>query len=60
MYYYDEDGNFRTEKVNWIQAMYYKTQKRKRIKYVCAECGEIFLGFVKSDNEELECPCCNY
>ncbi|MDH5463588.1 MAG: hypothetical protein OEW49_04705 [Nitrosopumilus sp.] len=58
VYYYDEDGNFRTGKVNWLQAVYYKTQKRKRIKYVCNECGNYFLGFVKSSKEELDCPNC--
>ena len=58
VYYYDVDGNFKSEKVNWFFAMYYKTQKRKRIKYVCTECERIFLGFVKSSRDELECPYC--
>ena len=53
VYYYDEDGKFKSEKVNWLQAMYYKTRKRKRIKYVCTECGNYFIAFVKSSNEEL-------
>jgi len=58
VYYYDEEGNFRTERINWLQALYYKTQKRKRLKYVCIDCGNVFLGFVKSSNEELDCPYC--
>jgi len=53
IYYYDEDGNFRTERVNWLQALYYKTQKRKRLKYFCTECESVFLGFVKSNKEKL-------
>jgi len=56
--YYYEDGNFKTKRVNTIQALYYKTQKRKRLKYICTECGNIFMGLVKSSNEELECPEC--
>ena len=58
IYYYDEEGNFRTSRVNWIQAMYYKTQKRKRLKFICLECGNLFFGIVKSENEELDCPYC--
>jgi len=58
IYYYDDDGNFKTQRVGWISAMYYKTQKRKRLKYVCLECGSEFSGIVKSSNEELECPYC--
>lgn len=58
IYYYDEDGKFNTKRVNTIQALYYKTQKRKRLKYICLECGDISIGLVKSSNEEIECPYC--
>ncbi|AFS82629.1 hypothetical protein [Candidatus Nitrosopumilus sediminis] len=58
IYYYDEEGNFKTQRVSWLSAMYYKTQKRKRLKYICTYCGNVFLGFVKSYKEELECPYC--
>ena len=56
--YYYEDGKFKTKQINFIQAMYYKTQKYKRIKYVCIECENVFLGFVKSSKEVLDCPYC--
>ena len=58
IYYYDEEGNFKTERVNLLQALYYMTQKRKRIKMICAECGSLFLGLVKSKREKVECPYC--
>lgn len=58
IYYYDEEGNFKTQRVNWFEAVYYKTQKRKRLKYLCIECGNLFVGLVKSSNEELDCPYC--
>ena len=58
IYYYDEEGNFKTQRVGTIQAMYYRTQKRKRIKYVCTECLEQFVGLVKSTKEKIECPYC--
>lgn len=56
--YYYEDDVFKTKQVSFLQAMYYKTKKHKRIKYVCIECGNMFLGFVKSAKDELECPYC--
>ena len=58
IYYYDEEGNFKTERVNFLQALYYMTQKRKRIKMICLECGSLFLGLVKSKREKIECPYC--
>ena len=58
IYYYDEEGNFKTKRVNTLQALYYKTQKRKRLKYLCIECCSIFVGLVKSSKEELDCPYC--
>ena len=58
IYYYDEDGNFKTEKVNWLQAMYYKTQKRHRLRRVCQNCGRMWIYFVKSRREKLKCPNC--
>ena len=56
--YYYEEGNFKTERVNFLQALYYMTQKRKRLKYICTECGSLFLGLVKSKREKVECPYC--
>lgn len=44
--YYYEDGKFKTKRVNTVQALFYKTQKRKRMKYICTECGGIFLGWL--------------
>lgn len=56
VYYYDEEGNFRSERVNYLQAMYYKRQKRHRVKLLCNACGQWFIGLVKSENEEVQCP----
>ena len=57
--YYYEEGEFKTKRVNTLQALYYKTQKRKRMKYICTECGEFFIGLVKSHKEKLDCPYCD-
>lgn len=56
VYYYDEEGNFYSERVSYLQAMYYKSHKMRRIRYVCLECGEKFMGLVKSKNEIPSCP----
>jgi len=59
IYYYDEEGNFKSKRVSLLQALYYKTQKKKRIKYVCDECGVIFMALVKSKNKIIPCPYCD-
>ncbi len=56
IYYYDDEGNFRTEMVNPLQAMYYKARKWRRIKLICTVCWNEFLGIVKSRNEIVQCP----
>ncbi len=58
VYYYDEYFVFHSEQVSYVKAMYYKTQKRKKMQYVCTECSNLFVGFVKSSKEEIECPYC--
>jgi len=58
IYYYDEEFRFHSEQVGFLEAIYYKTQKRKRLRYICTECGNFFIGLVKSSKEELECPEC--
>ena len=57
--YYYEDNKFKTKRVSLLQALYYMTQKRKRLKYVCPECCNVFMGLVKSSKEEIECPYCD-
>ena len=59
VYYYDENWKLHCDRVNWLQAMYYKTRKLHRKKFYCIECGRILLGLVRSKKtEEIECPYC--
>lgn len=58
IYYYDEEGIFRTERVSFLQALYYKTQKRHRIRGICQNCGRIWLYFLKSKREKMTCSYC--
>jgi len=59
VYFYDEQGHFCTERVNLLQALYYRTQKRHRYKVTCSECGSVFIALIKSFREKLECPYCS-
>ena len=56
IYYYDDEGNFKTERVNPLQAMYYKAHKLHRIKFTCTQCWCEFLGIVKSETDVIQCP----
>ncbi len=62
VYYYDHDDSgelcFFTKQVNLLQALYYKAQKRHRFKYVCPDCGSVFIAIVKSFRDRVECPYC--
>ena len=58
VYYYDENWKLHCDKVNWLQALYYKTKKVHRLVRQCTECGEIWFFFAKSKREKLECLNC--
>jgi len=55
---FEEKWYMRSQQVNWLQAVYYMTQKRHRLKMICPDCGSVFLGLVKSFREKVECPNC--
>ncbi len=60
VFYYDEEKSLHCDQVNWFQALYYKRQKRHRIKVICDKCGMIFLSLPKriKDISKLDCPYC--
>ncbi len=58
IYYYDEQGKFCTDRVNWLEALYYKTQKCSRYKMVCPDCGSVFIAIVSGFRNKVECPYC--
>jgi len=57
-YEFDEEWHMKSKQVNWLQAVYYMTQKHHRLKMVCPDCGSEFLALVKSFREKVECPYC--
>ena len=58
IYYYDDQGKFCTKRVNWLEALYYKTQKCSRYKMVCPDCGSVFIAIVSGFRNKVECPYC--
>lgn len=59
LYYIDEDGKFRTKRINALEALLYKGLKTHRYKVVCPECGGPSLVFAKSLKDDVECPYCD-
>ncbi len=49
---------FGQERVNFFQAMYYKTQKYHRCHYYCFECENVFFALSKNKNK-ADCPNCS-
>ena len=59
LYYIDEDGKFKTRRINALEALYYRGKKTHRYKVVCPECGGPSLVFAKSLKDDCECPYCD-
>jgi len=55
---YEEKWHMRSQQVNWLQAVYYMTQKHHRLKMVCLECGTVFIALLNSFRKKAECPNC--
>ena len=51
LYYIDEDGKFRTKRINALEALYYRGKKTHRYRVVCPECGGLSLALVRSLKE---------
>ncbi len=58
IFFYDESFSLHTKRVNWLQALYYKTQKRHRFTRVCTECGRIWY-FLARSKKNIKCPQCD-
>ena len=59
LYYIDEDGRFRTKRINALEALLYKGLKSHRYRVVCPECGGLSVAFVKSLKGDQNCPHCD-
>jgi len=39
LYYIDDDGQFKTRGISYVEAAYYKTRRKHRYRYLCTNCG---------------------
>lgn len=54
----EEEWYFKSEQVNFLKALYYKTKKVYKRQFYCADCDNFLVGFVKKHQKEIECPVC--
>lgn len=59
LYYIDEDGKFKTKRINALEALYYRGKKTHRYRVVCPECGGLSLALVRSLKDDYNCPYCD-
>ena len=57
IYYYDEEGKFCTQRVSFIEALFYKLNKARRLKFFCQNCENVFT-FIVPRGRKLRCPNC--
>ena len=58
LYYYDENGVFRSKRITRIEAFFRKFQKKKRFKYTCSSCDRSFMA-VNQKKKDIRCPYCD-
>src|SRR3989442_14613983 len=57
LYYYDENGKFRTKSINQVQGLLKKSRVLKRRVFYCLVCGSKIIGLTKNGNDCLSlCP----
>lgn len=58
LYFIDDEGNFRTRRINALEALYYRGKKVHRYKIACPECGGVSIAFVRTLDGDANCPHC--
>ena len=58
LYFIDEEGNFRTRRINALEALYYRGKKVHRYKIACPYCYGESIAFVKTLDGDANCPHC--
>ena len=56
VYFYDEDGRFRTKRISATQVLFYKAQIKKIRLFECGKCG---FRFKSVSRPKPTCPNCN-
>jgi len=58
IYFYDENFEIHSQRINPLLIWYYKLRKRHRITGVCPQCRNQFLCLTNWYDKKLECPYC--
>ena len=58
LYYYDENGVFRSKRITRIEAWFRKFQKKKRFKFTCSSCDRSFMA-INQKKKDIRCPYCD-
>ena len=58
VYYLDEDSRFRSKRIQWYEVLWYKSQKHYKTRLICLDCNRWFIGYVRSVDQEVQCPYC--
>ena len=57
-YIVDNNEKFVRKRISALQVPFYKRKICHRRILICRDCENSFVGYVKNDTEEVECPYC--
>ena len=58
IYFYDEDFQIHSQRINPLLIWYYKLRKRHRITAMCSQCHNQFLFLTNWHDKKMNCPIC--
>ena len=58
IYFYDENFEIHSQRINPLLIWYYKLRKRRRVKGVCSVCGNVYLFLTNWYDKKMECGSC--
>ena len=58
IYFYDENFQIHSQRINPLLIWYYKLRKRHRKKMYCLNCSTKFLVLTNWHDKKAECPFC--
>ena len=58
IYFYDENFQIHSQRINPLLIWYYKLRKRHRKQGLCSVCGNTFLFLTNWYDKKMDCPIC--